>query len=60
MLWLTEQEDRIALPARPELSDPFILGARRTQMLQWIGIGAFPALFFLAGGVSLWRRRRWV
>jgi hypothetical protein len=60
VLWLTEQEDRIALPPRPELSDPFILGARRTQMLQWFGIGAVPALFFLAGGITLWRRRRWV
>lgn len=60
VLWLTEQEDRIALPPRPELSDPFILGARRTRMLQWVGIGAFPALFFIAGGITLWRRRRWV
>lgn len=60
MLWLTEQEDRIALPARPELSDPFILGARRTRLIRWVGMGVVPALFFLAGGVSLWRRRRWV
>lgn len=60
VLWLTEQEDRIALAPRPELSDPFILGARRTKMLNWVGIGIFPALFFAAGGVSLWRRRRWV
>jgi ABC-type uncharacterized transport system involved in gliding motility auxiliary subunit len=60
VLWLTEQEDRIALPARPELSDPFILGVRRTRMLQWMGIGLVPALFFLAGAVTLWRRRRWV
>ena len=60
VLWLTEQEDRIALAPRPELSDPFILGARRTQLLQWIGIGVVPLLFFLAGGLSLWRRRRWV
>jgi ABC-type uncharacterized transport system involved in gliding motility auxiliary subunit len=60
VLWLTEQEDRIALPARPELSDPFILGARRTKLLHWFGIGIVPALFFIAGGVTLWRRRRWV
>ena len=60
VLWLTEQEDRIALPARPELSDPFILGARRAKMLNWLAIGIVPALFFLAGGVSLWQRRRWV
>ena len=60
VLWLTEQEDRIALPPRPELSDPFILGARRAKMVHWVGIGIFPALFFAAGGVSLWRRRRWV
>ena len=60
VLWLTEQEDRIALPARPEFSDPFIVGARRTKMINWVGIGVFPALFFVAGGVSLWRRRRWV
>jgi hypothetical protein len=60
VLWLTEQEDRIALPARPEFSDPFIVGARRTKMINGVGIGVFPALFFVAGGVSLWRRRRWV
>lgn len=60
VLWLTEQEDRIALPARPELSDPFILGAKRSKMLRWIGVGLVPVLFFIAGGVTLWRRRRWV
>lgn len=60
VLWLTEQEDRIALPARPELSNPFVLGARRTSLLRWVGMGLVPALFFLAGAASLWRRRRWV
>jgi len=60
VLWLTEQEDRIALAPRPELSDPIVLGARRTKLVRWVGIGAFPALFFLAGGLSVWRRRRWV
>ncbi len=60
VLWLTEQEDRIALAPRPELSDPIVLGARRTKLVRWVGIGVFPALFFLAGGLSTWRRRRWV
>ena len=60
VLWLTEQEDRIALPPRPELLDPFVLGARRTSMVRWVGMGVVPGLFFLAGAVSLWRRRRWV
>ena len=60
VLWLTEQEDRIALAPRPELSDPIVLGARRTKLVRWVGIGVFPAMFFLAGGLSTWRRRRWV
>lgn len=60
VLWLTEQEDRIALAPRPELSDPFVLGARRTRRMQWVGIGVVPLVFFTAGALSLWRRRRWV
>jgi ABC-type uncharacterized transport system involved in gliding motility auxiliary subunit len=60
ILWLTEQEDRIALPARPEFTDPFVLGARRTSLVRWVGMGIVPGLFFLAGALSLWRRRRWV
>lgn len=60
ILWLTEQEDRIALAPRPELNDPIVLGARRTKLVRWVGIGVFPAMFFLAGGFGAWRRRRWV
>lgn len=60
VLWLSEQDDRIALPARPRLSDPILLTARQLFAVRVVGIGVVPALFFLAAGWTLWRRRQWV
>lgn len=60
VLWLTEQDNRIALPARPDLSDPILLTSRQLGAIRWLGIGALPALFFLIAAWTLWRRRSWL
>jgi len=60
LLWLTEQEDRIALAARPDLSDPVVLTINQTRWLRVLGIGVGPLLPLLLAGFVLWRRTRWV
>lgn len=60
VLWLTEQEDRIALPPRPDLNDPIVLTPNTVQTLRIVVLAVAPLIFFAVGGWMLWRRRQWV
>ena len=60
LLWLTEQESRIALAPRPELFDPVVLTIRQTFWMRIGFIAALPAVFFLLAMSVVWRRRNWV
>lgn len=60
VLWLTEQEARIALPPRPDRNDPVVFTPSTIRGLRIVVLGVLPAIFFLVGGWMLWRRSRWV
>jgi len=60
ILWLTEQEDRIALPPSPDRNDPVVFTPTTVRALRIVALGVVPAIFFLVGGWMLWRRSRWV
>ena len=60
VLWLTQQEDRIALPPRRDLNDPIVLTATEVSTLRGAALVAAPLVFFAVGLWMLWRRRRWV
>jgi ABC-type uncharacterized transport system involved in gliding motility auxiliary subunit len=60
VLWLTEQENRIALPARENLSDPVVLSGRQRRWIRIAGIAIVPGLFFVLAAAIHWRRRQWL
>jgi hypothetical protein len=59
-LWLTERENRIALPPRPSRADPLLLTQRQKALIRGLGIGVGPGIFLALSMVVVWRRRRWV
>ena len=60
LLWLTEQENRIALTPRPELFEPMVLTLNQTRWLRIAFIGGLPVICFLLAILVVWRRRHWV
>jgi ABC-type uncharacterized transport system involved in gliding motility auxiliary subunit len=60
VLWLTEQEDRIALPPRPDLNDPVVLSSAQVETLRITALAVVPLVFLAIGAWTLWRRRQWV
>lgn len=60
VLWLTEQENRIALPPRPDRNDPIVLRPATIRTLRIACLAVAPLIFFVVGGWMLWRRRQWV
>ena len=60
VLWLLEQQDRIAVTTGPDLNDPVLLSSNQIAAVRWIGVIAVPVFFFAAAAFTLWRRSRWV
>lgn len=60
LLWLSEQESRIAIAPRPDTSDPVILTQNQKRWIRVLGIGVAPAICLLLSLVVLWRRSRWL
>jgi gliding motility-associatede transport system auxiliary component len=60
MLWLAEQESRIALAAPTDLSDPIVLTQRQRLWIRLLALLVLPAAMFLAAAAVTWRRRRWL
>jgi gliding motility-associatede transport system auxiliary component len=60
MLWLAEQENRIALAAPTDLSDPIVLTQRQRLWLRLLALLILPLAMFAAAAAVAWRRRRWV
>jgi hypothetical protein len=60
LLWLSEQENRIALAPRPDTADPIVLTENQKKWIRVLGIGVAPALCLLLSLFILWRRSRWL
>lgn len=60
VMWLLEQEDRIAVTVGPDLNDPVLLEADQLAAVRWVGSVLVPLCFFAAAAFTLWRRSRWV
>ncbi len=60
LLWLTEQENRIALAPRPDSSEAVVLTRTQLRWVALLGIAVVPAIPLVLGGVMFWRRRRWL
>lgn len=60
LLWLTEHENRIALPPRPTRADPVVLTRRQKRWLRIVGMGVGPGIFFALSIGVVFQRRRWL
>lgn len=60
MLWLAEQENRIALAPRPDLSDPVVLTGRQLSLLRWGALLVLPGLMLIVAVLIFRWRRNWL
>lgn len=60
LLWLTDQENRIAIAPRAAVADPIVLTERQKLWIRILGIGVGPGLALVGSVVIFWRRSRWL
>jgi ABC-type uncharacterized transport system involved in gliding motility auxiliary subunit len=60
MHWLAEQENRIALAAKDQASQPLVLTQRQRLAVRWIALVALPLCMLMIAVWVAWRRRSWV